>query len=104
MVNLTDKIVNTNTLLFYHEFTGSNVLMLEQEVKKKATTFNPNKICIDITRGSDMSCYFNLSNPEFYPIISLDETNKLKYFNPDILSNNEKINIIILTFISKSNT
>lgn len=94
MVNLTNKIEKTNTLLFYHEFTGSNVLMLEHEVKKNATTFNPNKICIDITRGSDMSCYFNLSNPEFYPVISLDETNKLKYFNPDILSNNEKINII----------
>lgn len=94
IINLSNKIIKTNTLLFYHEFIGTNVLMLEQEVKKKTTCFNPNKICIDITRGSDMSCYFNLSNPEFYPIISVDDTNKLKYSNPDILSNNEKINII----------
>lgn len=96
MVNLSNKvsISNSNTLMFYHEFTGSNVSELEQVVKKKST-FNSNKICIDITRGSNMSCYFNLSNPEFYPVILLDETtNKLKYINPDILSNNEKINII----------
>ena len=94
MVNLTNKIEKINTLLFYHEFTGSNVLMLEHEIKKKSIYFNPNKICIDITRGSNMSCYFNLSNPEFYPVISVDETNKLKYSNPDILTNDEKINII----------
>lgn len=41
-----------------------------------------------------MSCYFNLSNPEFYPVITYDELNKLKYINPDMLSNNDKINII----------
>ena len=94
MVNLTNKIEKTNTLLFYHEFTGYNVLMLEQEVKKKSFCFNPNKICIDITRGSNMSCYFNLSNPEFYPVISVNESNKLKYSNSEILSSDEKIKII----------
>ena len=84
----------SNTLLFYHEFTGSNIILLEHLVRKKTILFNPNKICIDITRGADMSCYFNLSNPEFYPVITYDELNKLKYINPDLLTNDYKINII----------
>ena len=86
---------SSNTLLFYHEFTGSNVILLEHLVRKKTIQFNPNKICIDITRGADMSCYPNLSNPEFYPIITYDELNKLKYINPDMLTNDDKINIIV---------
>jgi len=84
----------SNTILFYHEFTGSNVMMLEHYVRKNTIEFNPNKICIDITRGADMSCYFNLSNPEFYPIITYDELNKLKYINPDMLTNDNKTYII----------
>lgn len=96
MVNLCNKVSESksNTLMFYHEFIGSNVLELEQLIKHKTQNFNPNKICIDITRGSNMSCYFNLSNPEFYPIISLDKSNKLKYCNQYILSNDEKTHII----------
>lgn len=97
MVNISNKVArtNTNTLLFYHEYTGSNPRILEQMVEKKVVDYDPNKICIDITRGSDMSCYFNLSNPEFYPVISLDPSNKLKYINPHMLSNDEKTNIIL---------
>lgn len=83
-----------NTLMFYHEFTGSNVILLEHLIKKKASEFDFNKICIDITRGSNMSCYFNLLNPEFYPVIILDEFNKIKYINPDMLTNENKTNII----------
>lgn len=99
MINLCDKVSEpkSNTLMFYHEFTGLNVLELEQLIKQKTINFNHNKICIDITRGSDMSCYFNLSNPEFYPIIEFnefDEFNKLKYSNPYVLSNDEKTHII----------
>lgn len=96
MVNLCNKVSEpkSNTLMFYHEFTGLNVLELEQLIKQKTINFNHNKICIDITRGSDMSCYFNLSNPEFYPIIEFNEFNKLKYSNPDVLSNDEKTHII----------
>lgn len=95
MVNLTNKVIKSNCLLFYHEFTGSNPIMLEQIVKKKVVDYNSNKICIDITRSSDMSCYFNLSNPEFYPVILLDRTNNMiKYINPEDLTNNEKNKII----------
>jgi len=96
LVNLCNKVSEpkSNTLMFYHEFTGLNVLELEQIIKQKTQNFNSNKICIDITRGSDVSCYFNLSNPEFYPIIKFDEFKKLKYSNPNVLSNNEKKCII----------
>ena len=84
----------SNTLLFYHEFIGTNVIILEHLIRKKSIGFDSNKICIDITRGSDLSCYFNLSNPEFYPIVSISLLNKLKYINPNILSNDKKSNII----------
>jgi hypothetical protein len=99
MVNLCDKVseLKSNTLMFYHEFTGLNVLELEHLIKQKTINFNPNKICIDITRGSDMSCYFNLSNPEFYPVIEFNEFNefnKLKYSNTNVLSNDAKTYII----------
>lgn len=96
MIELCEYITNplSNSILFYHEFTGSNVILFEHLVRKNTIEFNPNKICIDITRGADMSCYFNLSNPEFYPIITYDELNKLKYINPDLLTNYDKTKII----------
>jgi len=73
---------NINSILFYHEFTGKNVILLENSIKR-FYNYDDTKICIDITRGSDLSCYFNLTNPENYPIITIDEnTNKLKYLNP----------------------
>jgi hypothetical protein len=96
MIELCEYISNqsSNSVLFYHEFTGSNVILFEHLVRKNTIKFDPNKICIDITRGADMSCYFNLSNPEFYPIITYDELNKLKYINPDMLTNDYKTHII----------
>lgn len=85
---------NINSLLFYHEFTGSNVIKLESIIKNeiKELIFDNNKICIDITRGADLSCYFNLSSPENYPLIVLE--NKLKYLNPSKLSLERKKQII----------
>lgn len=96
MVKLCNKIseFDHNTILFYHEFTGANVMMLEQIIKNKSTNYNPNKICIDITRGSNMSCYFNLSNPEFYPIMLFDENDELQYIDPYTLPNDTKIQIV----------
>jgi hypothetical protein len=84
-----------DSLLFYHEFTGTNVIML-QSLIKNSFNYDDNKICIDITRGADLSCYFNLTNPENYPVIKIDElTNKLKYYNPSKLSIIEMRNIIL---------
>lgn len=96
MIELCDKVSNNNidTLLFYHEFTGINVILFENLMKKKCVFFDCNKICIDITRGSDMSCYFNLSNPEFYPVIINNQSNKLKYVDTNLLTNDEKTKII----------
>lgn len=96
MINLSNFVSKStvDTLLFYHEFTHSNVILLEHIVKKNTFNFNSNKICIDITKGSDMSCYFNLSSPEFYPIITIEKNNKLKYINPNVLSNDDKNKII----------
>ena len=79
-----------DSLLFYHEFTGHNVLVLENSIKTQCVEFgigyDETKICIDITRGADLSCYFNFTNPENYPIIIIDENiNKLKYLNPSTI-------------------
>ena len=83
---------NINSILFYHEFTGKNVILLENSIK---TTFNfdETKICIDITRGADLSCYFNLTNPENYPVITIYE-DKLKYLNPLGLNLSESTDIL----------
>lgn len=88
------KIVNNSTsLLFYHEFTGVNSIYLYYEIEKRIP-INHKKICIDITKGADLSCYFNLSNPEYYPVITLDDKDVLTYINPSKLSNQEKNHII----------
>ena len=78
-----------NCLLFYHEFTGKNVHKFENMINNFCYNFNFEKICIDITRGSDFSCYFDLSKPESYPIITYFE-NKLKYINPNMLKLKQK--------------
>ncbi len=69
MVDLCDYILSTNTLLFYQEFTGNNTINLEYEIKEKYPYFDNKKVCIDITRGSDNSCFFDMDKPEAYPII-----------------------------------
>lgn len=91
MIELCDHISNSveNTLLFYHEFTGSNVKMLENIIKKHIK-IDDNKICIDITNGSKLSCYVDLAMPESYPVIICDKFNNLRYINPDTLSIDEK--------------
>lgn len=97
LINLCHNLSNNdvNTLLFYHEFTGTNVILLENLIKKKLKNFDNNKICIDITRGADMSCYFDLSNPEFYPIVKYDEIDKtIKYINTNQLTNEIKMKIL----------
>lgn len=83
-----------NSLLFYHEFTGQNPTVLEDKIKKAiGKDFDGNKICIDISRGADLSCYFNLTDPTNYPIISM-KNGSLVYLNPELLDENEKINIL----------
>jgi hypothetical protein len=83
-----------NSLLFYHEFTGSNPILLENSIKKSLSEqYNEDKICIDISRGSDLSCYFNLTDPTNYPVITIKD-NVLKYSNPELLDDIEKKKIL----------
>lgn len=95
MINITKFIseLSINSLLFYQEYTGNNTIQLEYLIKK-SYNYDDSKICIDITRGADLSCYFNLSNPEYYPIIVIDNS-KLIYRNPKIMSNEELKSILI---------
>ena len=86
----TCKIVNKykNYLLFYHEFYGSSPIILENKIKEVNGAYNPHKVCIDITRGGNLSCYFDLSDPFNYPIIAI-ENDCLIYKNPEYLSKEE---------------
>ena len=91
MIKLCKLISNPqiDSLLFYHEFTGKNPILLEYLIKSHFN-YDDTKICIDISRGADLSCYFNLTEPENYPLISNENlNNKLKYINPIKISNNK---------------
>lgn len=94
-------IVGSNSLLFYHEFTGRNVIFLQKLIFDRLNNEGINnesyttKICIDITRGGNLSCLFNLSEVSNYPLITLDKDNKLSYDNPMLLSNEEKKRLIM---------
>jgi hypothetical protein len=92
LVDICLNTISSNILFFYHEFTGNNPELLEFEIKKKIQ-INSNKICIDISRGTDHGCYINLCDPINYPlIIYLD--NKLSYLNPSLIDYDDKISII----------
>lgn len=82
------------SLLFYHEYIGSDVSYLESIVKK-SFDYDDNKVCIDITRGGNLSCFFNLTKSENYPLIDLNRfTNNFDYINPSKLTNEEIIDIV----------
>ena len=88
---------NINSLFFYHEFIGRNTALFQNYIKN-IFDYDDKKICIDITRGADLSCYFDLSSPTNYPVIA-DINNKLIYKNPELLSCNE-IQTIYQKYIS----
>ena len=98
LIELYKLILNYNTLLFYHEFTGVNVLLLEEVLENKICTnkhicFNKNKICIDITRGSDNYCFTDLSKPENYPLIQIND-NVISYINIDNINEDYKKELV----------
>jgi len=82
MFQLCNLVSNPESrlLLFYHEFTGKNPILLEYLIKSKLD-YDDNKICVDISRGANLSCYFNLTDPENYPVITI-ESDQLIYLNP----------------------
>jgi hypothetical protein len=74
IIDIVKNVSDTNYLFFFHEFTGRNPENLEHEIKK-LIIFDENKVCIDITRGRDLSCCVNFSEPENYPLIDLNNKN-----------------------------
>jgi hypothetical protein len=73
----------SNNLFFFHEFSGRNPEKLEHEIKK-IINFDENKICIDISRGRDLSCCVNFSEPENYPLINLN-AGSISWINPKFI-------------------
>jgi hypothetical protein len=86
MIKLCILVNQFNTVLFYHEFTGYNIILLEKILKKFITK---NKVCIDITRGINDSCYIDLSKPENYPLIEIND-NIISYINIDNIDEDHK--------------
>ncbi len=93
LTDICEFVVETNTLLFYHEFTGNNTIRLEHEIIKRFDRFDSKKICIDITRGSDNSCFFDMSKPESYPIIVI-EGGQLRHLSFDNIESEYKKYIV----------
>lgn len=80
LFKIVSKVSNSNNLLFFHEFTGRNPAYLENEIKKMID-YDNTKICIDISRGQDLSCSVDFANPENYPLIKFDNHN-ITWINP----------------------
>ena len=84
LIQLIKNIESTNTILFYHEFTGLDVSIVENQVMKKlGNSYDRNKVCIDISRGEIGDCFPDFSTPILYPIINkCNNTNQLIYMDP----------------------
>jgi hypothetical protein len=89
LLKIVQKVSACNYLFFFHEFTGRNPQDLEIEIKKMFD-YDDQKICIDISRGRDLSCCVNFYEPENYPLIEKDEINLIKWLNPKNISFDKK--------------
>jgi hypothetical protein len=92
ITNLVAKIVKrvseSNHVFFFHEFTGRNPEQLEYQIKKM-TKYDDSKVCIDISRGRDLSCCVNFSEPENYPLINMTGRS-ITWVNPKLFSFEKK--------------
>lgn len=79
LVDIVGKI-NDGYLFFYHEFTGRNPEQLEYEISQKVK-FNDRRVCIDISRGRDLSCMVDFSEPENYPLILSNGFGDIEWLN-----------------------
>ena len=80
LLHIIKKVNESNYLFFFHEYTGRNPQVLEYEIKK-IINYNDSKICIDISRGRDLSCCVNFLEPENYPLIEFKDK-MLTWINP----------------------
>jgi hypothetical protein len=80
-------------LFFYHEFTGRNPELLECEINQ-IINFNDRRICIDISRGRDLSCMVDFSEPENYPLILSNGSDDIEWLNVKNLSIEKQFELI----------
>jgi hypothetical protein len=85
------KVNNSNHLFFFHDFAGRNPQNLEFEMENMVE-LNKNKICIDISRGRDLSCCVNFNEPENYPLIKI-KNNKILWLNPDMVGQSKCLKV-----------
>ena len=101
VANIVKRLSDSNHIFFFHEFTGRNPESLEYQIKQM-TNYDENKVCIDISRGRDLSCCVNFSEPENYPLIT--QSGKLiSWLNPKLVPF-EKRQLLINKFIKKDIT
>jgi len=101
VANIVKKVSELNYLFFFHEFTGRNPESLECQIKGMVD-YDEKKVCIDISRGRDLSCCVNFAEPENYPLISLDG-GVMSWINPKLISF-DKRKFLIDKFKSKPMT
>jgi hypothetical protein len=92
IIDIVKFVSDANYLFFFHEFTGRNPENLEYEIKK-LINFDENKVCIDITRGRDLSCRVDFSEPENYPLIDLNNKN-ISWINPKFIKLDKRQELI----------
>lgn len=101
VANIVKRVSDSNHIFFFHEFTGRNPENLEYVIKQM-TNYDENKVCIDISRGRDLSCCVNFSEPENYPLIS-QRGKLISWLNPKLIPF-EKRKLLIDKFIKKDIT
>jgi hypothetical protein len=84
MVQLIIKTNESNHLLFFHEYTGRNCSIFDYEIRQ-IIEYNEAKVCIDISRGKNLSCFVDFGLKENYPLITTDEFG-LQWKNPKYFS------------------
>lgn len=99
IISIIKSVSESNHLFFFHEFTGRNPEFLEYEIKK-LIDFNEHKVCIDISRGKDLSCCVDFSEPENYPLIKLNQES-ISWINAKFISL-EKQEELIKKFTNKT--
>jgi hypothetical protein len=88
VIDIVSKVSKSNCLFFFHEFTGRNPSNLESFVKE-SVDYDETKICIDISRGRDLSCFVDFSEPENFPLINLS-SDKISWLNSKMISSHER--------------
>jgi hypothetical protein len=93
-------VLANNALMFYHEYTGLDTSRIEKFINPELKMCFHNKICIDISCGSEGECFPKFDDPHMYPIIRMGTYRNLEWVNPRTLDSSEKTRLLN---VSKSN-